>query len=378
MTAKFANPNLYTAEISAALQANDLEKAKILENDLELHFSDHFRAMHILATASARRFDWEAAKNYFERVRDLKPEYFATKIEPGAKYRNAVLNCMGIIEGNKSLPVEPNRTSETCQFPSNFKGFLFVSGMPRSGTTALGKMLNIVPEITLFTELYSPYFPHSPTCFSPDAVEAQLGRIGNNVGPKRIDLLKQELEKSKTSSFIGDKLPLFQFSMPQTLELLADHKVVVFNILRDCAYIAASYEQRANNPNDKWNALRDLDNCILELNTTYRFIRDMDLPSNSGFIGNDHEIINLSYDRVFTDLDYAKELIAKLGMDITPQVVKRLELFVEKSKEFVVSPRNEISDSLRKALHEGIDYEAAEAVCRITGIDVLSSIRGVE
>ncbi len=111
------------------------------------------------------------------------------------------------------------------------------------------------------------------------------------------------------------------------------------------------------------------------MNITYRYIRDMASSNTREFIGKNHEIIYVNYDRAFTDFDYINHLVSRLGIEMNSEISGQLKNFIKKSEKLVLNPRHKISASLCAALRDGIDHAAAEAVCEITGIDVLNSIR---
>lgn len=381
-----SNPRSYRKGINAALRAHQFDKARALEAELEAHFSENFNAMMILASLACRRANWPTAMARYESIRASFPSRFGRDVEPTTHYRRTILNSMGILAGSKKLPIELNSRSESTNALSDLEGFVFVSGMPRAGTTALGQLLAISPKIVLFPELYSPYLAYSPACFTPEGLDArvkeknlralhpdQSGAIGKSARTK-VENAKAKLPTVDRAIFVGDKRPLFQYGLPQTLKMLMDRRVVVFHILRDCAHVAASYQKRANNPDDEWDPLRGLSNCIHEMNVTHRFIRDMEAGGGNEFVGPRHELLYVDYARVFLERDEALSLFSRLDIEVDPKMTKQLDALQEKSKQLMASPR-EINDSLRRALQDSLDFDAAEAVCKITGIDVLASIR---
>ena len=359
----------FRAGMEAAVKAYRFDEVRRLETELETRFPKNFNIAMTLADLSCRRADWATAMARFDAVRAHFPRRFDAEVETTAQYRQAVLNTRGILAGNRELPLLLNgsATPGEVALPDR-QGFVFVSGMPRAGTTALGHLLNISPQVALFTELYWPYRAYVPESFAPDVLAQRLKRV-----PAAAPAGEQA--KAEKAAFVGDKRPLFHFTLPQTLRTLADQRVVVFHILRDCADVVASYQKRADDPADPWDPLRTAENCIHELNITHRFIRDMAAGAEKEVLGPKHELVYVDYDRVFTDPEIALSLFRTLGVDSGPAVQRRIAASQEKSRKVMGRPRV-LSPKIRAALEAGIDREAAEAVREITGCDVLAGLKG--
>ena len=85
----------------------------------------------------------------------------------------------------------------------------------------------------------------------------------------------------------------------------------------------------------------------------------------------------MDYDRVFTSKEYIEKLFSHLGIDINSNISLGIDRYIEISKIHKERNRKEIPIHIIKAVQERIDKEAAEAVCDITGIDILKGIRNL-
>src|SRR5690606_13906087 len=125
----------------------------------------------------------------------------AEQIMRKPEYRQSVLNAYGILAGSRRLDVVTHAQQYgSAASPIEERAFVFVSGMPRAGTTALGHLLNIRTDIALFTELHNPYLAYAPSSFAPEIIAA-----------KRRNLPTVASEKLQTRAegavMIGDKRP---------------------------------------------------------------------------------------------------------------------------------------------------------------------------
>jgi len=119
--------------------------------------------------------------------------------------------------------------------------YLFCAGIARSGTTALGLMLNGLQDVALFTELYSPYLGYSPRMFLPDVYKSEYF---NSRPHYKLDSKTAE-KLSRGATYVGDKRPLFLNSWELTKRSFPKERMKVVNIIREPAEVIQSYEKRA-------------------------------------------------------------------------------------------------------------------------------------
>jgi hypothetical protein len=346
----------YIKGVEALVRAYRFEDAFDLAALMEERFAGAGEVEVALAGLDARRGRWAQAAARYEARMAAAPGS-ADQILRAPEYRQSVFNAYGILEGARRLdpaPHEPERGPAPAR-----QGYVFVSGMPRAGTTALGHMLNTRKDLALFVELHNPYLTYTPASFLPEVVEERRARTPTVA-------IEQTLAKADAAAFIGDKRPLFHYSMPHTLQALSGFPVTVLHMLRDPALVAASYKRRADNPEDGWDPLRDLDNCIHELNVMHRFLVDW---TRSADPASDHQLIFVDYDRAFRDGDYVMDLFKAIGVDRPDASRGGVNRVLERSAK-VLAKEREIPRDIRDALEAGVDKDALHAVSEISGIDI--------
>ncbi|MBS4009601.1 MAG: hypothetical protein KGZ72_02475 [Roseovarius sp.] len=283
-------------------------------------------------------------------------------------YRQAVLNAEGILAGNRRLTqfthadfMQPQLDFLKQVNPGS--AFVFVSGMPRAGTTALGHALNTSSEVAIFTEIHIPYLAYDLRSFDPRLLDLRIERLPQSAPSSIINRLPDAL-------FLGDKRPLFHYMLPQTFEAMRGHQVSVFHILRPVALVAASYHARAMNPNDEWDPLRNLHNAIDELNVMHQFILDWHAQ---GEMESSHRLFYVDYSRVFTDLDYLVDLFHQMGHFVNGDLRQRLSKYIEHSREILTRDRP-LDELIRDEILVRLDISLARRVETLTGIEILTGL----
>lgn len=348
----------YWQGINALIRLDQFEAAWDLAAVFDAKLPDNFFAQTYLTNLIARRGKWDEAIKRFEGMQRRFPSR-AVQIEESNAYRQSIFNAKGIMEGSrilKSVIQNPER-AESEAIPQKF---LFVSGMPRAGTTAMGHLLNECRDVGMFTEIYNPYRAYNRSDFSPEILKDKLPKTAN---PHEIRIV----ERYDSDSIIGDKRPLFQYSMLQTFEELASYPVTVFHMLRDVLDVCASYLKRAQDPKDNWDRLRGLSQCIHELNVMHRLIQQM----NDGFeLRDNHKVVYVDYMRMFKDEAYAANVLEQSGARFYPEKLKEFQQKSGARKKSEIKDR----DILCTALHDQLDFAAVGAVQEITGISLLEGL----
>ena len=211
--------------------------------------------------------------------------------------------------------------------------YLFVGGPPRSGTSALGRLLNESEEICLFVEAYNHKFGYAPQMFEPDFVSSIKGVHSE----KNLNLLgSKKFEKLK---YIGDKRPSFNLSQHQTFHQFKPEELKLIYIVR-CPYsIAASYEKRAsraslNNSND-WNMHKGALAACEEMNINMERVLEM---KNSVW---QESLVVVDFDDVFTSEEIYIKLLNFLTVTYTEIMKKSFERNIDDISSSKISyPKN--------------------------------------
>ena len=128
-------------------------------------------------------------------------------------YIDTMIRALGVFEAAGRLkPIPHNRCGHTLDYARRRKGYVFVSCVPRSGTTALGELLNLSDDIALLVELVNPRVPYSAASFESGFVR-QVNKTTSN--REKTDLV---LEKYDQCAYVGDKSPLFHFRVLHRFE----------------------------------------------------------------------------------------------------------------------------------------------------------------
>ena len=262
----------------------------------------------------------------------------------------------------KNLQIEQDCLSE--------KNYLFVAGLARSGTTALGIMLNISKSIELYTELYDPMRIEGYTAneFSAKAIQ---GKFSNRQNVEKERQIFQN--KHSTSKYIGDKRPGFQFCLESTYDNLhASAKVAAIYLHRDIHSVARSYQMRkvknlrSSGINKGWNDMWDLRYAILYYNSSCRQILHLNKVRPDVY----QAITFVSYNDVLSAVDRALSVFAGINIQLDAEELQRLESFIQHSSTFASREKksDELGGEIDLAIDQLLDKKAHNEFCELTGM----------
>lgn len=351
-------PSVFLGCIEACLRCNAFDDAIELKRQTEARFPGSPAVKIFCAEFDARSGEWESAALRFHTLMVEHPE-LKLRIQRNPVYRQAIINWKGIIEGNRFLSLqthEPDSPDEDGLLSE--KDYLFVSGMPRSGTTALGQLLMAFSKVQLFTELHNPYLAYDQSSFSSEA----LNRRSRITKSAFVDGWKQRLEEAE---LIGDKRPLFHCALPQTALAMNGRNVTVLHILRNPFHVTSSYSTRAHDPSDGWDPLRAAKNCIDEFNVMNEFVCAWERNRQAQ---ESLDIIYVDYERVFSDANYASGIIERAGVASAAESQKIIENFHDRSKR-ILSKNRKIPEDIRRDVEQNIDWELVRDVVHFTNIE---------
>lgn len=178
---------------------------------------------------------------------------------------------------NSKLEIKISSIAESRQLMSEHlsqnKHYLFVIGNARSGTTALGQLLNHSSEICLGIERYLPKDNISALSFNKKCFfDAESGNY--LVRPQFYEKIKDKFEQAK---YIGDKRPNFTQSWRNTWLNLPQAKIIY--IFRNIYDVACSYNNRASNAalgiDTSWPSNRDFSKAVRDWNEGLRQINNL-------------------------------------------------------------------------------------------------------
>jgi hypothetical protein len=148
---------------------------------------------------------------------------------------------------------------------------LFIVGPSRSGTTAMMRYMNAHPRVLVLKERYK-YVPKKivPEFFTYERVLARDPTETNKDGAG--DERYLAVKNLKALRWFGDKNPGFVHHMPTLMRNNPRSRFIV--MYRPLEEVAASYAEKAANPNNGWLGGRDgVGLAIMRWNAAYRDAR---------------------------------------------------------------------------------------------------------
>lgn len=242
------------------------------------------------------------------------------------------------------------------------KEYIFVSGLGRSGTSALGRLLNQIECIELYMELYPAFSGkgYASSMFTEEAISARLS-------DHRHADVNRTIFKSKhgISSFIGDKRPYSHFTSEATYDLL-EGRVISFFIYRPLIDIARSFALRAANPSDKWSAEHSFAHAVLLWNATCRMFLDMHKRRPDTW----SSFVFLDYRLAFTDYGYIEtKIIDPFFSHCSSQVRKDIRAYIDNSSCIACKSREAAIDStILDAISLLLDHDSHYRFMELAGL----------
>ena len=131
------------------------------------------------------------------------------------------------------------------------RGLVFISGMPRSGTSTLGNIVGQMDGAVVYQELNAPFLPTANRFLIIMSLMKRIDRSPHEAHNRKVH------QNYPSAINIGDKRPYFQF-VENYLEPAFDGvPVTILTLRRDSADVIDSYDRRATNPLDSWPVYRD-------------------------------------------------------------------------------------------------------------------------
>lgn len=197
-----------------------------------------------------------------------------------------------------------------------FQDYLFVCGTPRSGTTAMTRVLNFHPDIVLGVERFKHHYSQGELdgagfrdLFGKNRFFA-FSDQDTNVGPGMAFGRKYEQKMAKYDGaiYVGDKWPGFYRKFQFLRQTFLACRVIF--ALRDPYHVARSWQIRAANPNDKWAPLNGYKAAVDEWNASIEHV----LKSVPAF---HDDLLIVPYEELFAEkpVDTITAIFASLHLD---------------------------------------------------------------
>lgn len=226
--------------------------------------------------------------------------------------------------------------------------YLFVCGTPRSGTTAMWRLLTSDNRICLGVERYGNLFfekPLTKNLFTKDRfLTYEKGDTFYN-DLSSFNNYYDRIEKNFNGyEVVGDKIPLLYKYIERTLASIPEAKIVI--MIRNIFDIAASYEARAANKNDdSWSRDKRTASAIQDWRDMLKVIDEF---------SNDTRIKPVIFEDFFNDQDNNCNL---------EKLYKFIDLPVNEDNICSFSDMVKQSESLKESRVRRLDDTAIQLIC---------------
>ena len=243
-----------------------------------------------------------------------------------------------IVTKNAPSPNKPDAAPATERVD---RRFVFLCGVPRSGTTALADLVNRHEKIAVGIERFKSLAMNGATSnlFLPDLFEKErfFDFRPTDTNVRADDIYRRMQDRFDSVEWVGDKVPRYYTKLASIYERFCDP--VVFYIVRDVKSVANSWNIRAHNEKDHWPRENDYKAAVAEWNkgnvAALRWVRRR--PESFHVI---------SYDDLFPGgIDLVGAVLDRLDLTFTPAFLKQYKAFME---------------APRRSLGERIEYPGQE------------------
>lgn len=221
--------------------------------------------------------------------------------------------------------------------------YVFICGCPRSGTTALWRLVAAHTDIAVGVERYA-LKGFSPESFTPALFEEErFFRIeeGDTFYDDldKFDRYYGELRPRFSSTTLrGDKVPQLYEHLPELYSALPNSKVIF--IVRNILDVASSYNARAEDLAD--GAWRRDQNYVQAVKDWNRSLRATVKALEEG-----RSMYCLDYERLFQPDFSLTSMFDYLGLSVTPAVAETHQKIVERSQQLELA-RNDRLTGMQK------------------------------
>lgn len=251
--------------------------------------------------------------------------------------------------GQSNPVISASEAPSQAREPGLVRSYLFLCGVPRSGTTALAKLLNRHEQVAIGIERYKGILAQGdraslgPELFTPERF-FDFRPADTNIRAR--STYKALARKYSRCSVVGDKVP-FLYTCANRVHRAFPEARIVF-ITREPIAVAASWQRRADNPSDRWPAKNGYKAAIAAWNEANRIAIELRAAYPDQFL-------IVRYDAVFgSDPAPIENVLRWAGLEQSEAFRSSFGEFIARSRPV---GRGEIPDSLREHVSDHADMQ---------------------
>jgi len=234
--------------------------------------------------------------------------------------------------------------------------FLFIGGAARSGTTAFVRLLNRHPAIALGIERYKFVYGKRPEHVGPHLFDSDRFFAFNNEETNILGTFLGPIEdfkvKFENAAYRGDKIPSVMRYRNNLIKKLPGCKFII--LYRDIYRVCSSWNQRAQDPNDRWGAHQDFTAAVKAVNRELSSAVDLRQRQPA-------RCLIVRYENIFgpNALSTMSTIVGWLKVGPHPRFMKAVELNREEAMRLREKPLLE-HEGQREFIKKHIDWAVTE------------------
>jgi hypothetical protein len=259
----------------------------------------------------------------------------------------------GIYDANKLINEYYNKKKSNREIiirrsdNTNETNYILISGTARSGTSALGYLLNGSDQVGVFHEVFDENHILTPNDFLISTIKERIDILNST------DSYNNQLLERKELKFVGHKIPFIYRRLPAILQNFNSKNLIILIIVRDLQEILYSAEHRATNYGDlSWPRNNDSFYMIHEIN---HFFKLMNTYLSNPKLLNGVKLQFVHFNDLFGDLKKMHSVFTDLGINISNTVVDRINSIADEnailhSRRAYANKNKLISRKVKRAL----------------------------
>ncbi len=234
--------------------------------------------------------------------------------------------------------------------------YLFICGCPRSGTTALWKVISAHKQVAIGVERYLDKVYPDFSLTQREFLENRFMSLLDSNGRKNIfaqhPYYTGLAKRYNKCIYYGDKVPFLYENFTPFFSSF-NNAIVIF-ILRNLFDVASSYKVRLQDKEDDWS--RDVATAVWDWNTAITCTLDA-LDAN-------RNIIVIEYENFFSDKSIINKILTKLDLSETVSFKKNFQLMITKAKKHEDKRENILDSSEKLYIQKNTNYQAYNKIIK--------------